>query len=173
MNQGDDEGVVYMNEEDILDEYYIDSEQDLPDVNDDGSTSQDQLPEIMTIACSPTPADATLVATGGTDHKVFLWSMGPANWCKELLGALSAHLKVLEIILRWHPSERILLAGSEDGIAWMWDADNNAYLNTFLGHEESVTCGDFTPDGKTVCTGSEDGSLRYGNGTQKVYMLKE
>ncbi|KAF6139632.1 hypothetical protein GIB67_033636 [Kingdonia uniflora] len=147
----------------------------------------------MTIACSPTPADATLVATGGTDHKVFcgawvlqigvrsslvcatvsslafsadgkLLTSGSFDKLIKVWdaysGALSAHLKVLEIILRWHPSERILLAGSEDGIAWMWDADNNAYLNTFLGHEESVTCGDFTPDGKTVCTGSEDGSLR-------------
>ena len=29
----------------------------------------------------------------------------------------------------------------------MWNADHNAFLNTFAGHSSTVTCGDFTPDG--------------------------
>jgi len=29
----------------------------------------------------------------------------------------------------------------------MWNTDNAALLNTFIGHGDSVTCGDFTPDG--------------------------
>ncbi|KAK1296995.1 hypothetical protein QJS10_CPB15g01506 [Acorus calamus] len=41
----------------------------------------------------------------------------------------------------------------------MWNTDNNAY-KTFFGHGSPVTCGDFTPDGKTICTGSDDVSLR-------------
>jgi WD40 repeat protein len=82
----------------------------------------------------------------------------------------------------------------------MWNADKGAYLNSFAGHEASVTCGDFTPDGikqllilffffflktfrfslhwiyffhlfspylpasgKTICTGSDDASLRIWN----------
>ncbi|ONM34132.1 transducin family protein / WD-40 repeat family protein [Zea mays] len=42
----------------------------------------------------------------------------------------------------------------------MWNADHNAILNTFAGHSNTVTCGDFTPDGKLICTGSDDASLR-------------
>lgn len=42
----------------------------------------------------------------------------------------------------------MILAGSEDSTAWMWNADKGVYLNMFAGHGGSVTCGDFTPDGK-------------------------
>ncbi|MBA0558602.1 hypothetical protein Golob_015614 [Gossypium lobatum] len=45
----------------------------------------------------------------------------------------------------------------------MWNADNGSCLNVFSGHGASVTCGDFTPDGKTICTGSEDATLRIWN----------
>lgn len=40
-----------------------------------------------------------------------------------------------------------MLAGSEDCSLWMWNADKEAYLNMFSGHNLNVTCGDFTPDG--------------------------
>lgn len=41
-----------------------------------------------------------------------------------------------------------MLAGSEDCSLWMWNADKGVYLNMFSGHNQGVTCGDFTPDGK-------------------------
>ncbi|KAG4397834.1 hypothetical protein AAZX31_10G207000 [Glycine max] len=50
--------------------------------------------------------------------------------------------------LRWDPRGHRLLAGSEDFSIWMWNTDNAALLKTFIGHGNSVTCGDFTPDGK-------------------------
>ena len=36
-------------------------------------------------------------------------------------------------------------------------------LQVFAGHSGSVTCGAFTPDGKSVCTGSADSTLRLWN----------
>ncbi|KAG5128031.1 hypothetical protein JHK82_028866 [Glycine max] len=48
--------------------------------------------------------------------------------------------------LRWDPRGHRLLAGSEDFSIWMWNTDNAALLKTFIGHGNSVTCGDFTPD---------------------------
>ncbi|KAI3905159.1 hypothetical protein MKX01_017405, partial [Papaver californicum] len=65
--------------------------------------------------------------------------------------------------VRWHPRGHVVLAGSEDDTVWLWNADRNAYLNMFSGHVSSFTCGDFTPDGKTICTGSDDASLRVWN----------
>ncbi|KAJ1409816.1 WD40/YVTN repeat-like-containing domain superfamily [Sesbania bispinosa] len=65
--------------------------------------------------------------------------------------------------LRWHPRGHILLAGSENSHIWMWNADKATLLNTFIGHFRSVTCGDFTPDGKIICTGSDDATLRVWN----------
>jgi WD40 repeat protein len=49
--------------------------------------------------------------------------------------------------LKWHPRGHLIIAGSEDCNVWMWNADHNAFLNTFAGHSSTVTCGDFTPDG--------------------------
>lgn len=49
--------------------------------------------------------------------------------------------------IMWHPKGNLILAGSEDSSIWMWNADKAACLNVFVGHESSVTCGNFTPDG--------------------------
>lgn len=52
--------------------------------------------------------------------------------------------------VRWHPRGHLVLAGSEDSTVWMWNADRASYLNMFSGHGSSVTCGDFTSDGKEL-----------------------
>ena len=62
--------------------------------------------------------------------------------------------------MRWHPKGNVLLAGSEDFTAWMWNADNAELMQVFAGHSNSVLCGGFSPDGRGVVTGSFDGSLR-------------
>lgn len=53
--------------------------------------------------------------------------------------------------VKWHPRGHLVLAGSEDCSVWMWNADKGTYLNMFSGHGATVTCGDFTPDGKPTC----------------------
>ncbi|KAI3846101.1 hypothetical protein MKW98_015470 [Papaver atlanticum] len=65
--------------------------------------------------------------------------------------------------VRWHPRLHEVLAGSEDGTVLLWNDGSNVYLSMFFGHASSVTCGYFTPDGKTICTGSDDTSLRVWN----------
>ena len=52
--------------------------------------------------------------------------------------------------LRWHPRGHVVLAGSEDFTSWMWNADTGACLSVFAGHNGSVTCGGFTPDGTYI-----------------------
>ena len=42
----------------------------------------------------------------------------------------------------------------------MWNASDGALMQVFAGHSGSVSCGGFAPDGKSVATGSADGSLR-------------
>ncbi|KAI3936750.1 hypothetical protein MKW92_019197 [Papaver armeniacum] len=120
--------------------------------------------ELYKVACSPT--DATLVATGGGDDKGFLWEKGVGDWAQELqvwdmpLGSLKCTLDgpggEIEWV-RWHPRLHEVLAGSEDGTVLLWSDDRDVYLNMFFGHASSVTCG------KTICTGSDDASLRVWN----------
>ncbi|KAI3971705.1 hypothetical protein MKW92_005276 [Papaver armeniacum] len=165
---------------------------DLPDADEDDPDDSMHIftghtGELYTVACSPT--DATLVATGGRDDKGFLWKMGVGDWAQELQekmdsfwpqeACLDRTIKVWDMPsgslkctldgpgggiewVRWHPRGHVL-AGSEDGTVWLWNADTIAYPSVFYGHAGSVTCGDFTPDGKTICTGPDDASLRVWN----------
>lgn len=65
--------------------------------------------------------------------------------------------------LQWHPRGPVLLAGSADKSAYMWNARRGKFLMAFVGHEDAVTCGAFTSDGRSVVTGSLDSSVRVWN----------
>lgn len=67
--------------------------------------------------------------------------------------------------LSWHPRGPVLLAGSADHVAYMWNASKAMFMMAFAGHEDAVTCGSFTGDGKLVVTASMDSSLRIWNPT--------
>lgn len=62
--------------------------------------------------------------------------------------------------LSWHPRGPVLLAGSADSVAYMWNAAKRSFMMAFAGHEKAVSCGCFTADGKLVVTGSLDSSVR-------------
>ncbi|KAK7253113.1 hypothetical protein RIF29_37552 [Crotalaria pallida] len=71
--------------------------------------------------------------------------------------------------LKWHPRQHKLLAAFEDSNVWMWNKDNEISPLTYLtGHGGPVTCGDFTPDGGKICTGSADKTLRIWNSNGEI-----
>ncbi|GAB2302528.1 hypothetical protein Dimus_036534 [Dionaea muscipula] len=89
---------VFLDESDIIEEIPID-EEELPDVDgdrfsdagDDAMEPDDSMHiftghsgELYTVACSP--VDATLVATGGSDDRGFMWKIGEGDWACELSG---------------------------------------------------------------------------------------
>ncbi|KAL3569099.1 hypothetical protein D5086_028989 [Populus alba] len=145
-----------------------------------GGASQNRRFVCFSCWCFPfgyNPIDATLDATGGAEDKGFLWKIGDGDWKVELNGhedsvsclAFSADGQLLasggvgatvRIWDSWHPRRPFALAGSTDCIASMWDAEKGVLLNAFYGHGGSVTCGDFTPDDHSICTGSTDATLR-------------
>jgi len=62
----------------------------------------------------------------------------------------------------FHPKGgTVLLVGSAaDNTVWMFHIPSKKCLQVFVGHEASVTCGDFSPDGRWALSASSDGSLR-------------
>ncbi|KAJ3093068.1 hypothetical protein HK102_010973 [Quaeritorhiza haematococci] len=97
--------------------------------------------------------DGMYVASGGMDGKIHV--------AKALSGQ---HVITLEgpsevVWIRWHPRGAVLLAGSSDGTIWMWKIPEGNCMNVFSNHTDTVTCGQFTPNGKGIVSGSEDGSF--------------
>mmetsp|Transcript_27667 Transcript_27667/g.66533 ORF Transcript_27667/g.66533 Transcript_27667/m.66533 type:complete len:517 (+) Transcript_27667:98-1648(+) len=63
--------------------------------------------------------------------------------------------------MAFHPKGgTVLLVGSGDASVWMFHLPLNRCLQVFVGHEQAVTCGSFSPDGKWALSASSDGTLR-------------
>src|SRR5262245_63014830 len=52
------------------------------------------------------------------------------------------------------PDGKLVLTGSSDNTARLWDAAGGKLVATLSGHERSVNAVTFSPDGKLVLTGS-------------------
>jgi WD40 repeat protein len=102
--------------------------------------------------------ESGLVATGGMDGTVRVWS-GKDRY--KQLHVLDGPSESIEWI-QWHPRGDIILAGSTDFSAWMWNGLSGECMASFMGHAGPVSCGSFTPDGKAVvtCGGEGDATLK-------------
>lgn len=72
----------------------------------------------------------------------------------------------------WHPRGPVLLAGSSDTVAYMWNVVKGKFMAAFAGHEDAITCGSFTADGKLVVTASRDSSVRVWSPTAVTTLLR-
>lgn len=72
----------------------------------------------------------------------------------------------------WHPKGPVLLAGSSDTVAYMWNVVKGTFMAAFAGHEDAITCGSFTADGKLVVTASRDSSVRVWSPTSASTLLR-
>jgi WD40 repeat protein len=105
-------------------------------------------------------ASGTLLASGGLDATVRVWSAADGACLQTLEGpADDIHW------VTWHPRGDVVLAGSEDFSVWMWLARSGDCMQVFSGHHGPAAAGAFTADGKAVVTAGGDGdaSLRVWN----------
>ncbi|KAL6565642.1 hypothetical protein OROHE_004697 [Orobanche hederae] len=131
-----------------------------------GTLEEIRLPKFKehrnTVSCLAFSTDGQFLASGDLDGVLQICDHS-GNQKQKLdieYGSSSADAESELEWVKWHPREHLVLAGSADHNAYTWDADKDTLFQIFSGHGESVTCGDFTPDGKVVCTGSADGTLR-------------
>ena len=51
--------------------------------------------------------------------------------------------------LKWHPQAHVLLAGTSDGMGWMWRVPSGD-CKTFQAQNSRNICSSFLPDGQLV-----------------------
>lgn len=89
-----------------------------------------------TIAAAAFDPTGATVATGGMDGSIRLWN----SQTGEQQACLEGPSEAIEW-LAWHPKGTVLLAGSEDMMAWMFNAAQQQVMQVFTGHAGPVSAG--------------------------------
>lgn len=96
-----------------------------------------------------------LLATGGEDCRVNLWSVNKPNCIMSLTG----HTSPVESV-RFSTSEKLIVAGSQSGSLLVWNMEEAKIQRTLTGHKANVCSLDFHPYGEFVASGSVDTNIK-------------
>jgi WD40 repeat protein len=77
----------------------------------------------------------------------------------EIMGLLKGHQNVV-VALAFSPDGKHLVSTDQNGIAILWEVDQQRATHTLEGHQAGVYSVAFTADGERVVTASDDGELR-------------
>jgi WD40 repeat protein len=109
-------------------------------------------------------ADSQRLIVGGGDGKVAFWNVDSKNGKPEKVLSAGAY-----VFLDVSRDGKMLAASSIDPDTntfpvLLWDMSaKEEVAKKLLGHGDSITCVAFTPDGKTLATGSVDKTVRFWN----------
>jgi WD40 repeat protein len=100
--------------------------------------------------------DGNLFAGTDSQGNVTVWNVSTHKMYKHFL---SGHTDQINS-LAFSPDNKLLLTGSADKTARLWDLSTGQLLRILSGHTAAVTSVAFTPDGKRIITGSLDKTIR-------------
>uniref|UniRef100_A0A8V0ZRB6 Katanin p80 WD40 repeat-containing subunit B1 n=1 Tax=Gallus gallus TaxID=9031 RepID=A0A8V0ZRB6_CHICK len=107
-----------------------------------------------------------LLATGGDDCRVNVWSVNKPNCVMSLTG----HTTPIES-LQISAKEELIVAGSQSGSIRVWDLEAAKILRTLLGHKANICSLDFHPYGSFVASGSLDTDIKVKKKTGKFCLF--
>ncbi|MCI0334505.1 MAG: protein kinase [Planctomycetes bacterium] len=99
---------------------------------------------MMSVAFSP---DGRTVLTGSADETARLWNISDSN------GKVLRHKKAV-VAAVFSPDSQLVLTGGDDETAILWDIATGAPLSKPLPHGAPVQAVAYSPDGRTLATGS-------------------
>ena len=99
-------------------------------------------------------ADGLMLAGGGDEHGVTLWSMSDQDVHARLIGH---PLPVRGIAFT--PDNRVVATACDDEKVRLWDADTGVLFYTLHGHGARINAVAFSPDGKTLASCDHAGNI--------------
>lgn len=126
-----------------LEEEFIDPNDVLAEVTDDGDLSMDDEDEFE-------PS-----AERGEDGE----TSGDVVYEDNSTQHFPQHGKSV-FAISMHPTQPIAASGGEDDLGYLWNVGNGEPMVKLTGHMDSVTSTAFSADGELVATGAMDGKVR-------------
>ncbi len=114
----------------------------------------DQVPQEAVLL-----ALAALATDGGAQAPAVIRAVNAVLDGVSLRHVLREHTDRLGAVT-FSPDGRMLLTGSYDGTARLWEVNTGRPLRVLAGHSDHVVCVAWSPDGTRVATGSWDGTAR-------------
>lgn len=108
---------------------------------------QNSLNEVMSVSFSP---DGEMLASVSA-HGTKLWNYRSGNFIRSLATG--------DEPIAFSPDGKVLASGSKRNLK-LWDVQTGALLRELVGHSDTVNTAVFSPDGATLLSGSEDGTVR-------------
>uniref|UniRef100_A0A3P8X168 Katanin p80 WD40 repeat-containing subunit B1 n=1 Tax=Cynoglossus semilaevis TaxID=244447 RepID=A0A3P8X168_CYNSE len=112
-------------------------------------------------------SSSRLLATGGDDCRVNIWTVSKANCIMSLTGPKNP----VECV-QFNTSEEQVVAGSQSGSVLIWDLQAAKILRTLMGHKASITSLGFHPFGDFLASSSMDTNIKLWDVRRKGYVFR-
>ncbi|KIW32636.1 uncharacterized protein PV07_04166 [Cladophialophora immunda] len=116
--------------------------------------------------------DGKLLVSASRDGIINIWNVDSGEHVRQLKDKLPA------LSIAFSPEGTQMVLGTVDGTIKIWDTKRYECLQTFEGHNSSVSSVTFSPDGTRLASASLDGTVRiwdtksaYGNQTVKHHSV--